>query len=209
MENYSENIETEVIDDKSKSHILVVDDEQAIRKTLTRYLQRLGHNVDDAEDGLVALNKLENNSFDLVLTDINMPNMDGRELLKVMSIKFPEMPKIVLTGLDDNEDLLLALKSGAYDFLNKPLANLSVLQRVIDRALEKKRLNDEKNKYVDQVKHINEIISMLNQGKNTEEIFRTLNITLKKIIPFNRLALTIIDDDMIVTKIVEIGRAHV
>ncbi|MDY6968851.1 MAG: response regulator [Spirochaetota bacterium] len=206
MENYSENIETEVIDDKSKSHILVVDDEQAIRKTLTRYLQRLGHNVDDAEDGLVALNKLENNSFDLVLTDINMPNMDGRELLKVMSIKFPEMPKIVLTGLDDNEDLLLALKSGAYDFLNKPLANLSVLQRVIDRALEKKRLNDEKNKYVDQVKHINEIISMLNQGKNTEEIFRTLNITLKKIIPFNRLALTIIDDDMIVTKIVESDR---
>ena len=184
--------------------ILIVDDEEPIRKLITKYLSNQNYILDTANDGNIALEKLQDHKYDLVLTDLRMPNMGGRELLQEMSDKYPDIPKIVLTGYGTNDDIIVALKTGAYDFLTKPISDFTILKHSIDRAIDRKRLNDDRNKHVEQLKQINEIISMLNSGKNTEEIFHTLNVTLKKIIPFNRLALTTLnrENNTVNTKLV-------
>ena len=95
--------------------VLVVDDEESIRDILSRYLQLKGYAVLTAGNGHSAMDILLSQAVDLVLTDLNMPNVNGRELLKRMAEKFPDIPKIVLSGYGSNEDMLVALKSGAYD----------------------------------------------------------------------------------------------
>ena len=193
---------------KRQGSILIVDDEQLVRKALSRYLLKMGYSIDTAEDGNVAIAKLESEPYDLVLTDLKMPNLDGRELLTAMSEKFPDIPKIVLTGFGTNDDIILALKTGAYDFLTKPIMDFAILYHAIERALDRKRLNDEKNRYVEQLSQINDIITMLNRGKKTEEIFMMLNSSLRKIIPFDRLSLLMIDEitGEVVAKLVESDR---
>lgn len=190
------------------ARILVVDDEPLIRKILTKYLGERKFQIVTADNGQDALSKLDSYSFDLVLTDLRMPQMGGRELLQIMSENYPEIPKIVLTGHGTNDDIILALQTGAYDFLMKPIADFTILEHSIDRAIERKRLNDERKRYLEQVNQINEIISMLNRGKNTDDIFNTLNIILRKIIPFNRLSLTLIqkNSDSVITKLVASDR---
>lgn len=180
--------------DNERDRILLVDDEPLVRNTVSRYLARSGFEIDTAEDGKVALEKLAQNTYDLVLTDLKMPNLDGRELLKVMADKYPDVPRIVLTGFGEDKDILIALKAGASDFLYKPIGDFEILQHSVSKALEIKKLSREKDEYFEQIKQTNEIISMLNQGKKTEEIFQALSITLKKIIPFKRLSLAIKDD---------------
>ncbi len=188
--------------------LLIVDDEEPIRKLLKKYLVKKNYIIDTANDGQSALNLLSSNTYDLVLTDLRMPKMGGRELLKTMSERYPDIPKIVLTGYGTNDDIIVALKTGAYDFLSKPITDFTILEHSIDRALEKKRISDERDRYVEQLKQINEIISMLNRGKNTEDIFHTLNIIMRKIIPFNRLALTTLNSDInqVTTKLVASDR---
>ncbi len=208
MEDVSAATMDERQTEKRQGNILIVDDEQLVRKALARYLVKMGYTIETAEDGSVAIAKLESDSYDLVLTDLKMPNLDGRELLTMMSEKFPDIPKIVLTGFGTNDDIILALKTGAYDFLTKPIMDFAILYHAIERALDRKRLNDEKNRYVEQLRQINDIITMLNRGKKTEEIFMMLNTSLRKIIPFNRLSLLMIDDATgeVVTKLVESDR---
>jgi len=189
----------------TRERILVVDDEQTIREILSKYITQLGYEVVTAEDGMHALEKLAALPFDLVLTDLKMPKMDGRELLKRLAEAYPDIPKIVLTGLGTDEDIILALKTGAYDFLTKPIIDFEILHHALKRALERKRLNDERTRYADQQTHITEIVSMLNRGSETEEIFKTLSTTLKRFIPFNRLTLALIDETTgsVVTKYIE------
>jgi response regulator RpfG family c-di-GMP phosphodiesterase len=182
----------ELYSDK-KQKILVVDDEPLVLDSLSKYLQNLGFSIDTAQDGKIAAEKVMNNVYDLVLTDLRMPNVDGRYLLQFMAEKFPDIPKIVLTGYGEDEDIILALKAGANDFLIKPIGDLAILNHSIQKALELKKLRDEKNRYFEQLRHINNIISLLNKGNNTEEIFSHLSMSLKNIIPINRLSLWQID----------------
>jgi len=175
--------------------ILIVDDEPFIRKFLSKYLSGKNYSIVTADNGENALEKLDSEPFDLVLTDLRMPKMGGRELLQIMSENYPEIPKIVLTGYGTSEDIILALQTGAYDFLTKPITDFGILDHSIKRALERKRLNDERKRYLEQVNKINEIISMLNRGKSTEDIIVSLNTTLQKIIPYKSLALFLINSD--------------
>ena len=144
----------------------------------------MGYSVDTAEDGALAMDMINKHQYDLVLTDLQMPNVDGRELLKYMAENYPEIPKIVFTAYGEDKDIILALQAGARDYLYKPIVDFSIINHSVKRVLDLKRLNDEKNRYVEQVRQINTIISMLNRGMNTEEIFRSLSKTLKKIISF-------------------------
>jgi response regulator RpfG family c-di-GMP phosphodiesterase len=180
-------------DDVSK--ILIVDDEPFIRKVLSKYLLGKNYIIETADNGEIAIDKLNSEPFDLVLTDLRMPKMGGRELLQIMSENFPTIPKIVLTGYGTSEDIILALQTGAYDFLTKPITDFGILDHSIKRAIERKKLNDERIRYLEQVNQINEIIAMLNRGKSTDDIFHSLNTTLKKIIPFDTLVLLIINKD--------------
>ena len=178
-----------------KGLILLVDDEPLVRRTLQKYLEKSGYAIDTAENGLAALRRLEQKEYDLVITDLKMPEIDGRELLKLMAEKFPHIPRIVLTALGSTEDILLALKTGAYDFISKPIVDFALLGYTIDRALERKWLNDERTRAVKQIEKVNEIISMLNRGMETEEVFKMLDVSLKSVIPFNRISLLKIDEE--------------
>ncbi|TAL36470.1 MAG: response regulator [Spirochaetes bacterium] len=191
--------------EQHEGRLLVVDDEQLVRKALSRYLAKKGYSVEVAEDGIQAIDKLSQDPFDLVLTDLKMPNLDGRELMTIMAQKFPDIPKIVLTGFGTNEDILLALKTGAYDFITKPIMDFDILHHAVERALERRRLATEKNRYMEQQRRVNDVTAMLNRGKKTEEIFKMLNTTLKEIIPFNKLTLALIEEAtrMVVSKLVE------
>ncbi|MBP7582814.1 MAG: response regulator [Spirochaetes bacterium] len=191
-----------------KVKILVVDDEPGVRQVLINYLTGVGYEVDSAQDGGVAIEKLGKDSFDLVITDLKMPNMDGRALLQIMADRFPDTPKLVLTGYSTDEDIIHALKTGASDFITKPIMDFAILHHSVQKAISVKKLNDERNTFVEQLTQINSVISMLNRGMELDEIFKNLNITLRRIIPFNRLAMAVIDDSTgkVVTKLVESDR---
>lgn len=115
--------------------ILLVDDEEGIRKVLKIYLQDVGYDVSTADNGDTAVKKIDRTPFDIVLTDIRMPGMDGISLLKHIKKNHPDTEVIMLTGHGDFKLALESLKLDAVDFISKPIDN-----DVLDIAL--KRAND-------------------------------------------------------------------
>jgi len=120
--------------------VLIVDDEMAIRELCARALKN--YQVAEAADGEQALELLAHRSFDVILTDVMMPRLNGLDLLEKVKQKAPDQIAVVMTGFADKEVVLRALKAGADDFLTKPI-NLLQLKATIDRAIEKKLLRDE------------------------------------------------------------------
>jgi response regulator RpfG family c-di-GMP phosphodiesterase len=122
--------------------ILVVDDEQVIREILADFLSMEGFWVRTAEDGTAALVELSRNQYDLVLSDLKMPNMGGLELLKTISEHTPNVVTIIMTGFGTVETAIDAMKKGAYDYILKPFKVEEVVH-TIRRGLEKQRLTAE------------------------------------------------------------------
>jgi DNA-binding NtrC family response regulator len=121
------------------SSILVVDDKDSVRRMLADTLVSNGHQVEVARNGNSAVEKAKGNHFDLVLTDLKLPEMDGLEVLNAVKESDPETAVIVMTAYGTIETAVSAMKLGAFDFLTKPFDpdHLTVL---IDRALENRRL---------------------------------------------------------------------
>ncbi|HPJ14335.1 MAG TPA: response regulator, partial [Spirochaetota bacterium] len=152
--------------------ILVVDDDINVNKTLSAFLKKLGYDILNAFNGAEAVSVLEKNAdVDLVITDLKMPIMNGRELLSMMLERFNSVPRIVLTAVGSDEDIIHALKTGAYDFLTKPVTDFNLLNHSVKRAIDRKKIGDEKDKANLQLEKMFEIISLLNQGLDIEEIF--------------------------------------
>jgi adenylate cyclase len=127
--------------------LLVVDDNKVNRILLTRGLESQGHKVETAENGKQALEKLRNGSFDLVLLDIEMPEMDGYQVLEIC-LQDPELrdiPIIMTSSLDEIDSIVKCVELGAEDYLNKPV-NPTLLRARVNASLEKKRLRDEQRK---------------------------------------------------------------
>ena len=119
---------------KQKTTLLIVDDERNTRDALRKYFSR-EFEITTAEDGLIAINLLKNNNYDLVLTDLKMPGAGGMSVLDATLGKNPAPNCIVLTAYGSIETAVNAVKAGAFDFVTKPV-NLDKLQEVINRALE-------------------------------------------------------------------------
>ena len=119
--------------------VLVVDDQRNMRATTAMMLRQAGHTVEEAEDGAGALQRLQAETFDVVLTDLRMPGMDGMELLRASRQAAPETEVIVMTGYGTIESAVEAIRSGAHDFLSKPFKESELLLRVA-KAVEKRRL---------------------------------------------------------------------
>ncbi|MCA8940542.1 MAG: response regulator, partial [Planctomycetes bacterium] len=107
---------------KRTKRILVVDDSRTVLKILSKGLESLGYEVITAEDGQEAQEVLEDISFDLVLTDLNMPRVDGFELIEYLRSRpsWKDLPIVVLTSKGDKESMRRALDLGANIYLNKP-----------------------------------------------------------------------------------------
>lgn len=127
---------------QEKSKILVVDDEPGMRDFLEIMLQKEGYVVETAPDGLNAIEKIENTLFDLCIADIQMPKMNGIELLRRIGQKSPETTVIMITAFASYETAIEAMKLGAYDYITKPF-KIDEIKLVIKKALDKKRLERE------------------------------------------------------------------
>jgi DNA-binding response OmpR family regulator len=114
---------------KSDGHILIVDDEAALRQTLARILQRAGFEVTTSPNGTEALKLLSQHAFDLVYLDIRMPDINGLEILKTIHTKHPEVPVVLFTAQPDLNSAVQALRHGATDYLLKPLKPQTLLDR--------------------------------------------------------------------------------
>lgn len=121
--------------------VLIVDDDKMTRHTLSVALED-EYKTYTATDGLDALKFLEKKDIDLVLSDLDMPGIDGLKLLEKIGLMDKRVPLIVITGQGTIESAVQAMKSGAYDFVTKPV-NLDRLGLLIEKALENKRLKDE------------------------------------------------------------------
>ena len=120
--------------------ILVVDDDQSIRDTLSNYLKRQEYDVHSAENGVVALEIIKKINPDLIITDVRMPEMDGLELLGKVKEIDTHIQVIMISAFDDMQSTVKAMQTGAYDYIEKPL-EIDKLKLRIKRALENKRLS--------------------------------------------------------------------
>jgi putative nucleotidyltransferase with HDIG domain len=128
------------------ARILVVDDDPAVRDVLAQGLGDCGYRCDTASDGLEALEKVRAAGFELLLSDIDMPLMDGVLLLKEIKALQPDTECIMLTGIVDLDTAIQAMRIGASDYLTKPF-NLAQVRITVERALEKRRLILENREY--------------------------------------------------------------
>ena len=119
--------------------VLVVDDQRNMRATTAMILREAGHAVEEAEDGTAALRRVADEAFDVVLTDLRMPEVDGMDVLRGAQRLAPETQVIVMTAYGTIESAVEAIRRGAYDFLAKPFKEDELLLRV-GKALEKRRL---------------------------------------------------------------------
>ncbi len=122
--------------------ILVVDDEENLRRVTQLKLQQAGYEAMTASDGSQALDVLSKHSQDLVLTDLKMPGMSGIDLLRKVKEEYPEVIVVVVTAYGTIESAVEAMRLGAYDFIIKPV-NFDGLKLIVSRALEHHRLQEE------------------------------------------------------------------
>ncbi len=125
-----------------KSRVLVVDDEESIREFLEIMLRKEGYEVTCAEDGQKALETIKKKSIDLVISDLQMPNMTGIELLRNVRDQYPEMLFMMITAFGTTETAVEAMKLGAYDYITKPF-KIDEVRINIANALRSKNLEVE------------------------------------------------------------------
>lgn len=137
--------------------ILVIDDEKAIRKTLSEILSFEGYKIDEASDGEEGLSKFKAKTYDVVLCDVKMPKIDGLEFLQKASECNPDVPIIMISGHGTIETAVEAVKKGAYDFISKP-PDLNRMLITIRNAMERNILVTETKTLKRRVSKVQEII---------------------------------------------------
>ncbi|HZX48989.1 MAG TPA: sigma-54 dependent transcriptional regulator [Nitrospirota bacterium] len=122
--------------------ILVVDDERSMREFLIIMLQKDGHDVTSASNGKEAVDIIGQQTFDIVITDLKMPQLDGIEVLKIVKESAPETVVIMITAYASAETAVDAMKQGAYDYVTKPF-KIEEVKLIVRNALEKRKLREE------------------------------------------------------------------
>jgi len=118
---------------KSSVSILIVDDEEMMRTLLNRILSREGYKIRSAEDGVVALEVLKAEKFDIIISDMKMPRMNGFELLKIVKKEYPKIGVIIMTAYGDTYTVKDALLLGADEYITKPFKSYEI-SMVVERA---------------------------------------------------------------------------
>ena len=157
----------------SKIRILLADDEKNLRMVLTRELSVEGYEVHETANGSDAAELLEKNEYDVLILDLNMPGMDGMEVLK--KIKFLELltEVIILTGHGTVSTAVQAMKLGAYDFLTKPF-KIEELKAIVEKAYEKKKILSENLLLKTQIKRQSETQGIITASHLMLEILETV-----------------------------------
>jgi two-component system response regulator AtoC len=126
--------------DKQDARILVVDDDKELADGLVEHLSNLGYSTTAAYSGREGLSRFENGDFQVVITELKMPDMDGMDSLEAVKARYKRAVVMVITGYGTIESAVKAMKKGAYDYISKPV-NMKELEVIINRALERHRLS--------------------------------------------------------------------
>ncbi|EMS70135.1 response regulator [Ruminiclostridium cellobioparum] len=189
--------------------ILIVDDEIILRKGLSKSISKVKDFVvaGEAGDGLQALKLIEEVEPDVVITDIRMPNMDGKELVQVLSEKYPELKKVVISGFEDFTYVRHTMKNGAVDYLLKPVED-DKLYALLKEIQESIRMDKKKkDEFIDHNIKLNESFPILKDRflhgvltagqpyESSEDIARKLNYYGINFTPEDRFTLLFISID--------------
>jgi two-component system response regulator PilR (NtrC family) len=157
-----------------KPRILAVDDEESIREFLDIMLKKEGYEVSLAEDGQVAIDLLKKKSFDLVISDLQMPNVTGMELLKHVRENYPELLFMMITAFGTTESAVEAMKLGAYDYITKPF-KIDEVRIVIGNALRSKSLEVENRNLKKELQRENNFQNLVGNSESMHKIFDLIN----------------------------------
>ncbi len=135
--------------------LLIIDDDDVVRASLAAYLDDSGFRVLQAPSGPKGLELFDSERPDLVICDLRMPQMDGLELIRLISERQNDLPVIVVSGAGVMNDAVEALRLGAADYLIKPLEDLAMLEHSVRRALDRSRLRLENRRYREQLESAN------------------------------------------------------
>jgi len=125
---------------RSEYRVLVVDDEQFLRQILVRIVKRDGYQVEEAANGREALEKMAQKHFDLVITDIKMPEIDGMELLARVAEEYPDSQVVVITSHSGEVSSREAIAGGASHFISKPFKNVEITHTLDSLIARKKQV---------------------------------------------------------------------
>ncbi|MBC8232089.1 sigma-54-dependent Fis family transcriptional regulator [bacterium] len=136
-----------------KLNIILADDEDIVLRTIGDYLRDSGHYVDEARDGLAALELIESREYELALLDVKMPGMDGMSLLAKAGEICPEMSVVIITGHGNMDMAIQALRLEAADFLTKPIKFLE-LDAVLEKSVRLRTLRQDRRRLRDNIRGI-------------------------------------------------------
>jgi len=156
--------------------ILVVDDEKIIRDGCSRILAKEGYEVFTAESGEEALERFDQEPFDLILLDVKMPGLGGVETLRKLKERDPGLTIMVITGYPSIETAVKSIKLGAYDYVTKPFTP-DVLRMAVNRALERKSLVTENQHLRQQLKMKDEADTIIGQSESMSNIYELVRRT--------------------------------
>ncbi len=149
-------------------NILIVDDDRKLLSVLKTMLVGEGHKVFTCSDGLIAINALNENKYDLVITDLKMPGADGFEVLKEARRLDSGIIVILITGFGSLETAVQAIRRGAYDYITKPF-KLEEIKILVDNAAEKISLIKENQRLIDELHEAYKQLHMMKRIMNAED----------------------------------------
>ena len=161
---------------KVTGHILTIDDEASLRKTMARILQQAGFEVTTADSAEKGLDYLRTTSFDMVLTDLRMPGMHGMEALKLIHASYPSLPVVLFTAQPDINSAVEALRHGATDYLLKPIKPEIIIERTRSILLNQQR-EKRKHEVQTQIEALQSELKSLENGTSSGKVTEPLNPT--------------------------------
>ncbi|MBI5167416.1 MAG: sigma-54-dependent Fis family transcriptional regulator, partial [candidate division NC10 bacterium] len=150
--------------------VLIIEDEAGMRDLLQKVLGRQGYTVRVVAEGKDALKLLEEETFDLVLTDVVMPGVDGMDILRFVKRERPETTVIIMTAFGTIDSAVQAMKEGAYHYISKPFKMEEILV-VLEKALEEKRLREEVAFLRQEVTARYRFDNLIGKSKAMQEVF--------------------------------------
>ncbi len=154
--------------------ILVVDDEPGMRSLLGRVLAKSGYSVNAFENGADALESMNSEDYDLAILDIEMPSMNGIELLKKIKIKDTSLSVVMITAYGSLQSAVEAMRLGAYDYLSKPF-EMEEIKHVVGKALERERLIRENRELHKELEEQYRFTGIVGKSPKMEEVYELVN----------------------------------
>ena len=158
---------------KTMERILVVDDDPEIREGVADVLRQAGYDVDDAKDGKKAIKCIETGSYDLVLTDLNLPKVDGMKVLRHVLDESPDTICIILTGFGTIKGSVEAIKMGAFDYISKPVKSDEIVI-VVEKALKYRHLERENILLKQQLRKKYQFENFIGDSKPIQKVFELI-----------------------------------